>query len=74
MQKYINSEVKDITGINRGFKPIWKCTYKISGEEEAQVRVVNRDLDNLLLSWIPDERIHREELKASSMMSDSKNR
>ena len=30
---------------------------QISGEEEKRVRLVNRDPDNLLVSWISGERI-----------------
>jgi hypothetical protein len=41
--------------INKTFKPIWEFTYKISGAEEERVRVVNRDPDNLFVSWIPEK-------------------
>ena len=43
MQKHFESMIKDITEINKGFKPIWEFTYKIvSGEEWKRVKVVNR--------------------------------
>jgi hypothetical protein len=48
----------DWTEINKTFKPIWKCIYKISGGEEEQVRLVKRDPANLLVSWIPSEKIY----------------
>ena len=54
MQKYIDSTIKDITEINKGFRRIWQFTYRIvSGEEKERVRVVNKNPDNLLVSWVP---------------------
>jgi hypothetical protein len=54
MKKYLDSEIKDIREINKGYRPIWKFTYKIvSGEEKKRVKVVNKDPDNLLVSWVP---------------------
>jgi hypothetical protein len=44
--------IKDITEINKTFKPIWEFTYKISGGEEEQIRLATRDPDNLIVSWI----------------------
>jgi capsular polysaccharide biosynthesis protein len=60
MQKYLDKTIKDVKEINKTFKPIWEFTYKISGGEEERVKVVKRDPDNLLVSWILDERIHCE--------------
>jgi hypothetical protein len=55
MQKHFEPVIKDITEINKGFRPIWEFTYKIvSGEEWKRVKVVNRDPDNLLVQWVPD--------------------
>jgi hypothetical protein len=53
MQKYLDKTIKDVKEINKTFKPIWEFTYKISGGEEERIRLVNRDPDNLLVSWIP---------------------
>jgi len=63
MQKYIDSDITDVKEINKTFKPIWEFTYKISGREEKRVKLVKRDPDNLLVSWIPGGRIYYEELK-----------
>ena len=53
MQKHIGSEIKDITEINKGSKPIWEFTYRIvNGEEKERVKVVNKDPDNFLVSWV----------------------
>jgi hypothetical protein len=49
--------------INKTFRPIREFTYKIAGAEEQRVRLVNRDPDNLPVSWIPGGRIYCEELK-----------
>jgi hypothetical protein len=54
MKKYLDSEIKDIREINKGYRPIWKFTYKIvSGEDRQRVRVVNRNPDNFLVQWVP---------------------
>ena len=55
MQKHFESVIKDIAEINKGFKPIWEFTYRIVNEEKERVKVVNRDPNNLLLSWVPGE-------------------
>ena len=52
MQKYLDKTIKDVKEINKTFKPIWEFTYKISGGEEERIRLVKRDPDNLLVSWI----------------------
>jgi hypothetical protein len=52
MQKYLDTTIKDVTEIDKTFKPIWEFTYKISGGEEKRIRLVTRDPDNLLVSWI----------------------
>jgi hypothetical protein len=49
--KNIDTTIKNVTEIDKTFKPIWEFTYKISGGEE-RIRVVKRDPDNLLVSWI----------------------
>ena len=43
MQKHFESVIKDITEINKGFKPIWEFTYRIVNEEKERVRVVNKN-------------------------------
>jgi hypothetical protein len=58
MQKHFEPVIKDTTQINKMFRPIWEFTYKIvSGEEWKRVKVVNRDPDNLLVQWVPVERL-----------------
>ena len=52
MQKYLDTTIKNVTEINKTFKPIWEFTCKISGGEEERVRLVKRDPDNLIVSWI----------------------
>ena len=66
MQKHFESVIKDITEINKGFKPIWEFTYRIVNEEKERVKVVNRDPNNLLLSWVPGGMTLLEMLKASN--------
>ena len=53
MQKHFESVIKDITEINKEFKPIWEFTYRILNEEKERVKVVNKDPDNLLVQWVP---------------------
>ena len=53
MQKYLDTTIKDVTEISKTFKPTGEFTYKISDGEEERVRLVNRDPDNLMGSWIP---------------------
>jgi hypothetical protein len=66
MQKYIDSPIKDIMEIDKGFRRIWQFTYRIvSGEEKERVRVVNKNPDNLLVSWIPGGMTLTEILKAN---------
>ena len=53
MQKYIDSPIKDITEIYKGFRRIWEFTYRIVSGEEERVRVVNKNPEaNLLLLLI----------------------
>jgi hypothetical protein len=64
MRKYIDSPI-DITEIDKGFRRIWQFTYRIvSGEEKERVKVVNKDPDNLLVSWVPGGMTITEILKA----------
>jgi hypothetical protein len=65
MQKYIDSPIKDITEINKGFRRIWQFTYRIVSGEEERVRVVNKNPDNLLVSWVPGGMTLTEILKAN---------
>ena len=64
MRKHFEPVIKDITEINKRFRPIWEFTYKIvSGEEWKRVKVVNRDPDNLLVQWVPGGKTITEILK-----------
>ena len=65
MQKYID-EIKDVKEINKGLKKIWRFTYKIVNEEK-RVKLVKRDPDNLLVSWIPGG-MTLSELEANNMI------
>ena len=65
MQKYIDLAIKDITEINKGFRPIWEFTYRIVNGEKERVRVVNKNPDNLLVSWVPGGMTLTEILKAN---------
>jgi hypothetical protein len=67
MQKHFESVIKDITEINKGFKPIWEFTYRTVNEEKERVRVVNKNPDNLLVSWVPGGMTLTEMLKANMM-------
>jgi hypothetical protein len=68
MKKYLDSEIKDIREINKGYRPIWKFTYKIvSGEDKERVKVVNKDPDNLLVQWVPGGKTVTEILKDMSV-------
>jgi hypothetical protein len=73
MRKYIDSEIKDVDKeINKTFRPIWKFTYKIVGAEEQRVRLVNRDPDDLLVSWVPGRKTVTEildEMKVKTLRS-----
>jgi hypothetical protein len=64
MQKHFEPVIKDITEINKRFRPIWEFTYKIvSGEAKERVRVIKKDPDNLLVQWVPSGRTVTEILK-----------
>ena len=65
MQKHFESGIKDITEINKGFKPIWEFTYRIVNEEKERVKVVNKNPDNLFVSWVPGGMTLTEILKAN---------
>jgi hypothetical protein len=72
MRKYIDAEIKDVDReINKTFKSIWEFTYKIVCADEKRVRLVNRDPDNLLVSWIPGEGIYCEGLMEMNIRSRS---
>ena len=38
--------------INKNFRGLWRLTYRFVNEEQ-RIKVVNRDPDNLLVSWVP---------------------
>ena len=62
MRKHFDSP-KGINNINKDNKVLWEFTYRILYEEKERVKVVNRDPDNLLVSWIPGGMTMTEILK-----------
>jgi hypothetical protein len=40
-----------INDINKNFEELWRFTYRFVNEEQ-KIKVVNRDPDNLLVSWV----------------------
>jgi hypothetical protein len=38
--------------INKNFEGLWRLTYRFVNEEQ-RIKVVNRDPDNFLVSWVP---------------------
>ena len=38
-------------GINKNFEGLWRLTYRFVNEEQ-RIKIVNRDPDNLLVSWV----------------------
>jgi hypothetical protein len=63
MRKHFDSP-KGINNINKDNKVLWEFTYRILNEEKERVRVVNKDPDNLLVSWVPGGKTLTEMLKA----------
>jgi hypothetical protein len=45
---------------------LWEFTYRILYEEKERVKVVKKNPDNLLVSWVSGEMTLREKLKASN--------
>jgi hypothetical protein len=62
MRKHFDSP-KGINNLNKDNKALWEFTYKILYEEKERVRVVNKDPDNLLVSWVSGEMTLTEILK-----------
>jgi hypothetical protein len=67
MRKYLGTKINDIAEINKGYRRIWEFTYKIVNEEKERVRVVNKNPDNLLVSWVPGGMTLTEILKANTI-------
>jgi hypothetical protein len=67
MRKHFNSP-KGINNLNKDNKALWEFTYRILYEEKKCVKVVNKDPDNLLVSWIPGAMTLCEKLKVSNMI------
>jgi hypothetical protein len=44
-------DIKDVNKINKNLKALWPFTYDLVNTEN-RVKVVNKDADNLLVSWI----------------------
>jgi hypothetical protein len=66
MRKYFDSP-KGINNLNKYNKVLWEFTYRILYEEEKRVKVVNKDPDNLLVSWMSGGMTLREKLKTNSI-------
>jgi hypothetical protein len=66
MQKHFDSP-KGINNLNKDNEVLWEFTYKILNEEKERVKVVNRNPDNLLVSWIPGGMTLTEILKTNSV-------
>ena len=52
MREHFDSP-KGINNLNKDNKVLWEFTYRILNEEKERVKVVNKDPDNLLVSWVP---------------------
>jgi hypothetical protein len=52
MRKYLDSKIRDIVEINKWYRPIWEFTYRILYEDKKRVKVVDKNSDNLLVSWV----------------------
>jgi hypothetical protein len=52
MRKYLDSKIRDIVEINKWYRPIWEFTYRILYEDKKRVKVVDKNPDNLLVSWV----------------------
>ena len=65
MRKHFDSP-KGINNLNKDNKALWKFTYRMLNEEK-RVKVVNKEPDNLLVSWIPGGMTLAEILKANSV-------
>jgi hypothetical protein len=68
MRKHFDSP-KGINNLNKDNKALWEFTYKIvNGEEKDRAMVVNKNPDNLLVSWILGGMTLNEMLKANNMI------
>ena len=67
MQKHFDNP-KTFAKINKDNKALWEFTYRIINEEKERVKVVNKNPDNLLVSWTPGGMTLREKLRASNMI------
>ena len=64
MRKHFDSP-KGINNLNKDNKALWEFTYRMLYEEEKRVKVVNKDPDNLLVSWVPGGMTLTEILEAN---------
>jgi hypothetical protein len=71
MRKYFDSP-KGINNLNKDNKVLWEFTYRILYEEKERIKVVNKDPDNLLVSWIPGGMTLTEILKANSVQRSAR--
>jgi hypothetical protein len=67
MRKHFDSP-KGINDLNKDNKVLWEFTYKILYEEKERIKVVNKDPDNLLVSWVPGGMTLNEMLKANNIV------
>ena len=70
MKKYLDSKI-DIAEINKWYRPIWEFTYRMLYEEKKRVKVVSKNPDNLLVSWVPGGRTITEILKGLNVSSQA---
>jgi hypothetical protein len=63
MRKYLDSKIRDIVEINKWYRPIWEFTYRILYEDKKRVKVVDKNPDNLLVSWVSGRMTLTEILK-----------
>jgi hypothetical protein len=66
MRKHFDSP-KGINNLNKDNKVLWEFTYRILNEEKERVKVVNKNPNNLLVSWVPGGMTLTEILKAMSV-------
>ena len=70
MRKHFDSP-KGINNLNKDNKVLWEFTYRMLYEEKERVRVVNKNPDNLLVSWVPGGMTLAEILEANRVTAVS---
>jgi hypothetical protein len=69
MRKHFDSP-KGINNLNKDNKALWEFTYRILYEEKERVKVVKKNRDNLLVSWVSGGMTMTEILKAMSVWQE----